>query len=96
MNDRLLEILSQREDFNVPKEDRRALEFFSEYLDHGSLFLAEFDPKEDPVFHFTNEARRYSFSLSEIRKYVQQMKSGIPFDWERIEQNVPPPFQGGG
>jgi hypothetical protein len=84
MNDRLLEILTHRPDFNVSAEDQKRLEFFVEYLDHGSLFMLGYEPGPDPVFLFTNDAQHYRFPLSEIRGYVDGMKSGRPMPWEDI------------
>jgi hypothetical protein len=84
MNDRLLEILSARPDFQISSEDKKLLDFFSEYLDHGSLFLSGFEPGMNPVFLFTNEAQRYRFSISEIRELVLGMKQGKPLDWNAI------------
>ena len=91
MNDLFIEILSARPDFNLSIEDKKLLDFFAEYLDHGSLFLAHFEPgthdrssTTDPVFIFTNDAQRYRFSMSEIREHVQSMKRGIAMDWERL------------
>jgi hypothetical protein len=88
MNDRLVEILSQRADFNITGEDKKRLDFFSEYLDHGSLFLVGFEPGEDPEFTFTNDAQRYRFRMSEIREHVIGMKSGKPLVWEEIEYEL--------
>jgi len=84
MNDRLIEILEQRNDFTLSSEDKRKLDFFAEYLDHGSLFLVGYEPGDDPLFVFTNDAQRYRFRLSEIRTYVNGMKSGTPMPWEEI------------
>lgn len=84
MNDRLVEILSQRADFHITGEDKKRLDFFAEYLDHGSLFLVGFEPGEDPEFTFTNDAQRYRFRMSEIREHVIGMKSGKPMPWEEI------------
>jgi hypothetical protein len=84
MNDRLLEILTERPDFNITGEDKKVLDFFVEYLDHGSLFLTGFEPGDDPVFSFTNDAQRYSFRMSEIREHVLNMKQGKPMEWEKI------------
>ncbi len=91
MNDRLIEILSGRPDFNLSAEDKKLLDFFAEYLDHGSLFIAGFEPgthdrssTNNPSFVFTNDAQRYRFSMTEIREHVQSMKRGIPMDWERL------------
>jgi hypothetical protein len=84
MNDRLLEILSTRSDFHVSDEDMSRLRFFTEYLDHGSLFMVGFEPGDDPTFTFTNDAQRYRFTLSEIRSIVGGMKSGKALDWEQV------------
>lgn len=84
MNDRLIEILTHRDDFNLSPSDKKKLDFFAEYLDHGSLFMVGFEPGEDPLFTFTNDAQRYRFRLSEIRRYVDGMKSGTPMPWETI------------
>jgi hypothetical protein len=84
MNDRLLEILTTRQDFNVSDEDKKRLAFFVEYLDHGSLFMVGFEPGDDPAFLFTNDAQRYRFTLSEIRELVDGMKSGVAMKWEEI------------
>jgi hypothetical protein len=84
MNDRLIEILSARPDFTLSIEDKKLLDFFAEYLDHGSLFLANFEPGNDPNFIFTNDAQRYRFAMSEIRELVYGLKRGIAVDWERI------------
>jgi hypothetical protein len=88
MNDRLIEILSVRPDFTISGEDKKLLDFFAEYLDHGSLFLAGFESGSDPVFIFTNDAHRYRFTMSDIREHVRGMKQGRPMDWERIELTV--------
>ncbi len=90
MNDRLIEILTHRPDFNLSSEDKKLLDFFAEYLDHGSLFLFRFEPNADPAeaaFVFTNEAQHFRFTMSDIRTYVHQMKSGKPIDWATV------PFQ---
>lgn len=84
MNDRLLEILAQRADFGVSPEDKKILDFFVEYLDHGSLMMMGFEPGPDPTFTFTNDAQRYRFTLSQIRKYYHDMKNGKPMDWEQV------------
>lgn len=84
MNDRLLEILTERPDFNVTGSDRSMLKFFVDYLDHGSLFMVGFDPGDDPEFTFTNDAQRYKFRLSEIRQYATNMKQGIAMDWDVV------------
>jgi hypothetical protein len=95
MNDRLLEILSARTDFSLSPEDKKLLDIFVEYLDHGSLFLSGFEPSVDdgssnkderssnnPVFNFTNEAQHYRFSMSQIREHVLGLKQGRAMDWE--------------
>lgn len=84
MNDRLLQILTERPDFNVSPEDKKRLDFFVEYLDHGSLFMMGFEPGPDAAFLFTNDAQHYRFRLSEIRQHVDAMKSGRPMEWESI------------
>jgi len=84
MNDRLIEILSARPDFSLSAEDKKLLEFFSEYLDRGSLFLSGFTPGENPAFLFTNDAQHYRFDIAQIRDYVQNLKQGRPMDWEKI------------
>jgi len=84
MNDRLLEILTAGPDFTLSEEDQKHLSVFSEYLDRGSLFLSGFSPSDDPVFYFTNEAQRYSFSVSQIRGYVLGLKQGRAMDWESV------------
>ena len=84
MNDRLLEILSKRPDFTIADEDKKLLDIFVEYLDHGSLFLSGFEPGTDPAFIFTNDAQIYRFPMSEIRSCVLGLKRGEAMDWERI------------
>ncbi len=84
MNDRLIEILATRPDFTIVGDDKKRLDFFAEYLDHGSLFLSGFEPGADPAFVFTNDAQHYRFSMSEIRELVLGMKRGIPIDWETL------------
>ncbi|HEY3873989.1 MAG TPA: hypothetical protein VGM92_00800 [Candidatus Kapabacteria bacterium] len=84
MNDRLLEILSARPDFSIVDSDRKSLDFFCEYLDHGSLFLSGFEPGTDPAFLFTNDAQLYRFSMREIRELVSGMKAGRAMKWEEI------------
>ncbi len=84
MNDRLLEILAERPDFTVSHEDKKLLDFWVEYLDHGSLFMSGFEPGVDPAFLFTNDAQHYRFRMSEIRKYVLAMKQGKALEWESI------------
>ena len=84
MNDRLVAILTERPDFNITGEDKKRLDFFAEYLDHGSLFLVGFEPGNDPEFTFTNDAQRYRFRMSEIRELVIGMKSGRAMPWEEI------------
>lgn len=84
MNHHLLSLLAQRPDFQIKDVDRKMLDFFVEYLDHGSLMLLNFEPGTDPRFIFTNDAQHYTFSLSEIRLHYKNMKSGIPMKWEAI------------
>jgi hypothetical protein len=84
MNDRLIEILSEREDFTLSPSDKQSLDRFAEYLDRGSLFLFGFEPVPDPIFIFTNDAQRYRFRMSEIRDYIAQLSRGEAIDWERV------------
>ncbi len=84
MNDRLLQILSERPDFTVVGDDKKSLDRFVEYLDRGSLFMTGFEPGDDPAFLFTNDAQVYRFPMSEIREYIAQMKRGEAIDWERV------------
>jgi hypothetical protein len=84
VNDRLLEILAARPDFNVTGQAKRALDVFCEYLDHGSLFMTGYEAGDDPTFSFTNDAQIYRFRLSEIVAYVAGMKQGTPIDWEQV------------
>lgn len=84
MNSRILEALYLRPDFPISAEDRRILDWFAEYLDHGSLFLLRFEPGDDPTFTFTNDAQHYHFRLSDVKEYYKQMKSGVAMDWENI------------
>jgi hypothetical protein len=80
----LLALLTERPEFPVRGEDLKILDFFVEYLDHGSLKLLGYENNENPRFTFTNEAQRYHFTMAEIREYYRQMKSGIPMDWENV------------
>ena len=84
MNDRLLEILSLRPDFKIVGDDYKLLAFFVEYLDHGSLFMVGFEPGDDPLFTFTNDAQRYRFTLTEILQYAYGMKHGVSMDWDVV------------
>jgi hypothetical protein len=84
MNQQLLEILSQRDDFRFSDEDRKILKFFVEYMDHSSLWLFSYEAGEDGRFIFTNEAQHFTFTMSQIRSYYNDMKSGVPMDWEKI------------
>jgi hypothetical protein len=84
MAHRFLAILAEKPGFPIKGNDRKILETFVEYLDHNSLFLLGYDNSEDTLFTFTNEAQHFTFSMSEIRKYYHDMKSGIPMDWEKI------------
>jgi hypothetical protein len=84
MNIELLSILTTKPDYPVAGEDQKIMEFFAEYMDHNSLWLLRFEAGDDPRFIFTNEAQRYTFTLSEIRKHYTNMKSGIPMKWEEI------------
>ncbi len=101
MNDRLLDILSERPDFLVSGDDKKLLDIFVEYLDHGSLFLSGFEPGTDPAFLFTNDAQRFRFRMSEVRQHVLAMKRGNAMDWEHIpfeyeertKQAPPPPAE---
>jgi hypothetical protein len=84
VNRQLLEILKQREDYPVSQIDQPIVEWFVEYLDHNSLWLLRYDLASDPIFIFTNEAQRFTFTLSQIKEYYHQLKSGKPMDWEHI------------
>lgn len=84
MNQQLLDILSKRDDFIFSDEDRKILNFFVEYMDHSSLWLFSYDAGEDAKFIFTNEAQHFTFTMSQIRSYYNDMKSGVPMDWEKI------------
>ena len=84
MNRTLLDILTTKPGFPVHGEDLRILEFFVEYLDHNSLWLLRYEDAEDPVFYFTNEAQRFNFTISQMKKHYANLKSGIPMDWESI------------
>ena len=82
MNHQLLSIIAGREDYTVARDDKKIVEFFVEYMDHNSLWLLRYDAGDDPKFIFTNEAQRYTFTLSEIKKLYHGMKSGLPMIWE--------------
>lgn len=84
MNQLLLDILSERDNFIFSAEDRKILTFFVEYMDHSSLWLLSYEPAEDARFIFTNDAQHFTFTMSEIRKYYIDMKSGTPMNWEEI------------
>ena len=84
VNDRLIEILSERPDFTLSVEIKSCSISLRNISIYGSLFLAGFEPGSDPIFIFTNDAQRYRFAMSEIRGLVQGMKRGIAVDWERI------------
>jgi len=93
MNHQLLAIIAERPDFTLVGEDRKIVEFFVEYMDHSSLYLLRYDVSDDPTFIFTNEAQRFTFRFSEIKKLYRDMKSGIPMNWEEtpfeyISKNV--------
>ena len=85
MNHELLSIIAAKPEYTIRGEDRHIVEFFTEYMDHNSLWLLSFEPRADPVFIFTNEAQRFTFTLSQIREHYKKMKSGIPMNWEDIE-----------
>jgi hypothetical protein len=84
MNRQLLSIIAARPNYTIPDEDLPIVEFFSEYMDHNSLWLLRYEPAADPQFIFTNDAQRFTFTLSEIKDYYTKMKSGIPMNWEKI------------
>ena len=84
MNHQLLSIIAERPDFSIVGEDRKMVEFFVEYMDHSSLWLLRYEADDDPRFIFTNEAQRFTFALSEIRKHYKNMKSGISLNWDEI------------
>lgn len=84
MNQQLLEILSTREDFRFSSDDMKILRFFVEYMDHSSLWLFSYEAGEDAKFVFTNEAQHFIFSMSQIRTYYSDMKSGKAMNWEEI------------
>ncbi len=84
MNHPLLSIIAERPDFIIKGQDKKIVEFFVEYMDHNSLWLLRYEPEGDPRFIFTNEAQHFTFTLSEIRQYYMNMKSGIPMNWEEI------------
>ena len=84
MNQQLLEILSRRDDFYFSDEDRKILVFFVEYMDHSSLWLLSYEPADDARFVFTNDAQHFTFTISQIREYYQDMKSGKRMNWEEI------------
>ncbi len=84
MNRQLLDILGAKNDFIVVGEDLVILYAFVDYMDHNSLWLLSYTKTEDPIFIFTNDAQRYRFTLSEIKQYYKNMKSGIAMDWDTI------------
>jgi hypothetical protein len=84
MNHELLAIIASKPDFTIEGDDRKIVEFFVEYMDHSSLYLLRYDAGDDPKFVFTNEAQNFTFTLSEIRQYYRNMKSGIAMNWEEI------------
>ena len=84
MNQQLLDILEQRDDYTLAAADRKIVRWFVEYLDHNSLWLLGFEPASGPLFTFTNEAQRYKFTLDEIKAYYVGMKSGTAMDWETV------------
>lgn len=84
INHPLLAILAERPDFPVRGEDLKILDFFVEYMDHSSLKLLRYEQDGETAFIFTNEAQRFRFTMSEIRKLYHDMKSGKPMDWENI------------
>jgi hypothetical protein len=84
MNHQLLSIIAARPDYAITGEDQKIIEFFTEYMDHNSLWLLRYEPDDDPRFIFTNEAQRFIFTFSEIRQHYKNMKSGIPMNWEEI------------
>ena len=84
MNHQLLSIIAERPDFTIIGEDKKIVEFFVEYMDHSSLWLLRYEPGDDPKFIFTNEAQRFTFTLSQIRQHYKNMKSGIQLNWEEI------------
>lgn len=84
MNQQLLDIIAERDDFDYSQEDMKILRFFVEYMDHSSLWLFSYAAADDEKFVFTNEAQHFSFTMSEIRKYYGDMKSGKPMNWDEI------------
>jgi hypothetical protein len=84
VNHELLAILAAKADYTITGADQKIVEFFTEYMDHNSLWLLRYEHDADPRFIFTNEAQRFTFSLSQIRSYYHNMKSGIPMNWEEI------------
>jgi hypothetical protein len=84
MNHELLSIIASKPDFTITGEDKKIVDFFVEYMDHNSLWLLRYESADNPRFVFTNEAQRFTFTLSEIRKLYKDMKSGIPVNWEEI------------
>jgi hypothetical protein len=84
VNQQLLAIIAERDDFNFSEEDRKILIFFVEYMDHSSLWLFSYEAADDARFIFTNEAQHFTFTMSEIRSYYYDMKSGTPMNWDDI------------
>jgi len=84
MNHELLSIIVAKPEYSITGEDHRIVEFFTEYMDHNSLWLLRYEASEDPGFVFTNEAQRFTFTLSQIKDHYKKMKSGIPMNWEEI------------
>ncbi|MDP4220367.1 MAG: hypothetical protein Q8916_11995 [Bacteroidota bacterium] len=84
MNHELLAIIASRPDYTLAGEDKKIVEFFVEYMDHSSLWLLRYENAPDPIFIFTNEAQRFTFTLSQIRNIYKDLKSGIPMNWENL------------
>lgn len=84
MNRQLLDILATKDDFIIVGDDLLTLYAFVEYMDHNSLWLLSYTKTDDPIFVFTNDAQRYTFTLSTIKQYYKNMKSGIAMDWDTI------------
>ena len=84
MNQQLLDIIAKRDDFDYSQEDMNILRFFVEYMDHSSLWLFSYEATDDAKFVFTNEAQHFIFTMSEIRKYYSDMKSGKAMNWDEI------------
>ncbi len=84
MNQQLLDIIAERDDFDYSQEDMKILQFFVEYMDHSSLWLFSYIANEDAKFIFTNEAQHFTFTMNQIRSYYKDMKSGKPMNWDEI------------